>query len=42
MNEGRSDSYIEKAIHLFMKTYNKDINFEFLLILSLNLLFINI
>ena len=35
MNAGSSDNYIEKAIHLFMKTYNMDMNFDLLLILNL-------
>ena len=35
MNAGSSDNYIEKAIHLFMKTYNMDQNFDLLLILNL-------
>ena len=35
MNAGSSDNYIEKAVHLFMKTYNMDMNFDLLLILNL-------
>ena len=37
MNAGTSDNYIEKAIHLFMKTYNMDQDFDLLLILNLKL-----
>ena len=35
INAGSSDNYIEKALHLFMKTYNLDMNFDLLLILNL-------
>ena len=35
MNAGSSDNYIEKTIHLFMKTYNMDMNFDLLLVLNL-------
>ena len=35
LNAGSSDSYVIKAIKLFMKTYNMDMNFDLLLILNL-------
>ena len=35
INAGNTDNYIEKALHLFMKTYNMDMNFDLLLILNL-------
>ena len=35
INAGNTDNYIEKALTLFMKTYNMDMNFDLLLILNL-------
>ena len=37
-NAGSSEGYIEKALSLFMKTYNMDMNFDLLLILNLKYL----